>query len=277
MDPHMHTRTRHLPAFGCWNERRNERSIDRHRYAVPMVRERRRVRRAMAPGSGALEIEGRSQEVWFNADDYAINPMELLQPLHRHALDQGVQFHYRSEVLDLGGGVAVIESNSGRYDVRCSKAFLCTNAFAKELHVASDVVASRGQILVTKPCRLPTTPVLGFLQDGHDYFRFIDGRLLVGGGRQHFGASETTDEIQVTEPVQLYLESLAQTIAGPASIEIHHRWAGLMGLPNGSHSSARALETTTAIDDRTEVVAGFGGWGVTLAPYLAQLLDQRIT
>ncbi len=228
-------------------------------------------------GRRVLDIGGRAQEVWFNADDYAIDPLDVLAQLHGRTVDQGVAFSYRSEVVEIGDGRAEIATAAGRQEVRYRHAFVCTNGFIRKLHPDSTVAPARGQILVTGPCDAPTADVLGFLDEGHDYFRFADGRLLVGGGRHRFGADEQTDELATTTAVQDYLENLARRLAGePSTIEIEYRWAGIMGLPHGVHGSVRALETPTPIDARTDAVAGLGGWGVTLAPYLGELLAQRI-
>ncbi len=228
-------------------------------------------------GRRSLRIGGQAHEVWFNADDHAINPMDVLTQLHGRTVDQGVAFSYRSEVVEIGDGLAEVETAAGRQEVRYSHAFVCTNGFVRALHPDSTVAPARGQILVTTSCDTPTAKVLGFLNEGDDYFRFINERLLVGGGRQRFGADEQTDDIATTNAVQDYLESLARRVTGGGStLGIEYRWAGIMGLPHGAHSSVRALEIPTPIDARTNVIAGLDGWGVTLAPYLGELIAQRL-
>jgi len=129
----------------------------------------------------SLTLGGHAQEVWFNADDYAINPVEVLHQLHLRAAGQGVQSSYETEIVSIGDGLATVKTANGRCDVSYRHAFVCTNAFARDLHPATDITPARGQILVTRPCKLATTQVLGFMEEGHDYFRFVDGRLLVGG------------------------------------------------------------------------------------------------
>ena len=42
-----------------------------------------------------------------------------------------------------------------------------------------------------------------------------------------------------------------------------------MGLVGGKHPAIGSLLEVNAIDDKTEEIGGFGGWGVTLAPYVA--------
>ena len=159
----------------------------------------------------------------------------MLKCLHDKLVQQRVQFGYGAEVTALGGGQAVVQLQVHEVDVQYHYGFLCTNAFASDLYPASQVKPGRGQILLTAPCEVPTTPILGFLEDGYNYFRFVDGRLLVGGGRHRFQDEETTAEINCTAQVRDYLVQLALKISGLAQIEIDDHWAGIMGFPNGAH------------------------------------------
>lgn len=43
-----------------------------------------------------------------------------------------------------------------------------------------------------------------------------------------------------------------------------------MGFPDGTHGSVQTLEPPLMLDEHTEVLTGLGGWGITVAPYLAQ-------
>jgi gamma-glutamylputrescine oxidase len=208
-------------------------------------------------------LAGKPREVFFNRTDGQVNPCELLLALHRKARERGVRFLWNTEVASVGGGLAG--------DLRYGHAFVCTNAFARRLNGASEVRPARGQILVTSACRADTTKTLGFLRSGYDYFRFIGDRVLVGGGRLHFAASEATDTLEATEELRGYLLRLAESVIGHGRFTIDYHWPGIMGLRGGGHASATDLRRTIAIDDKTHEVAGFGGWGVTLAPWLAEL------
>lgn len=215
-------------------------------------------------------LAGAMQEVFFNAADHAINPVQLLGCLHEKLLQQGVRFGYGAEVTALSRGHAAVQLQARPVEVQYQYGFLCTNAFASDLYPDTHVRPGRGQILVTAPCELETTPMLGFLEEGYNYFRFVDGRLLVGGGRHVFGDEEITPNIETTAKVWDYLVQLASRISGSTDIDIGYHWAGLMGFPDGAHGSVQALECATMLDERTEVLAGLGGWGITVAPYLAR-------
>lgn len=206
------------------------------------------------------------RRVAFNRFDAEVDPANLLLSLHDSLKKQGVSFFWRTEVEEMGKGRAA----TSRGEIAYERGYLCTNAFARRLHASSCVRPARGQILVTSPVSTATQRSLGFLRSGYDYFRFLGPRVLVGGGRLEFKERENTDQLAVTRELRSYLEDLARRVIGHGDYTIEHHWSGIMGLREGKHASLRDLLTPTFIDEKTEELAGFGGWGVTLTPYLAK-------
>lgn len=223
-----------------------------------------------------VRIGGKEQEVSFNRFDSSVDPCQLLLTLHERLAKMGARFcwqttvkaigHRRAEVTNAGG-----ESTSLDY----KQAFVCTNAFSRGLHAATVVAPARGQILVTSPCRTETTHCLGYLRHGYDYFRFIGDRVLVGGGRLEFKSREDTDSFDVTGELRGYLVELARRVIGHRDFTVDYHWAGIMGLRLGKHASISDLEKPVHLDESTVELAGFGGWGVTLTPYVARLQASR--
>ncbi len=114
--------------------------------------------------------------------------------------------------------------------VRVGDALIATNAFARQLLPNLDVQPGRGQVLVTSP--IPNLRVKGtfHLENGYFYFRNIDGRILLGGGRHLDFAGEATTEFGLTERIQQRLEDLLTTVILPNQpYQIETRWSGIMG------------------------------------------------
>ncbi|MBO9676565.1 MAG: FAD-binding oxidoreductase [Sphingobacteriaceae bacterium] len=111
----------------------------------------------------------------------------------------------------------------------CKRLIVTTNAFIKSLYPAIDIHPGRGQVLITKPIKDLKVAGTFHYDKGYYYFRNINGRILLGGGRNiDFNAEETTDFGQ-TKPVQLALENLLKTVILPKAIfEIDYRWSGIM-------------------------------------------------
>jgi glycine/D-amino acid oxidase-like deaminating enzyme len=69
------------------------------------------------------------------------------------------------------------------------------------------------------------------LQEGYYYFRNIDDRILIGGGRNLDFSNEKTMNFGQTDLIQNKLEEILKTIILPTtSFEIDQRWSGIMGV-----------------------------------------------
>jgi glycine/D-amino acid oxidase-like deaminating enzyme len=111
----------------------------------------------------------------------------------------------------------------------CKRLIVTTNAFIKALYPDIDINPGRGQVLITKPIKdLKVTGTFHY-DKGYYYFRNINGRILLGGGRNiDFKVEETTTFGQ-TEPVKLALEDLLKNVILPkTTFEIDYRWSGIM-------------------------------------------------
>lgn len=103
--------------------------------------------------------------------------------------------------------------------------------FARKLHSMSDVQPARNQVLITQP--IPDLKVEGcFHYDrGYFYFRNIDGRILLGGGRNLDPEGEKTEEFGQNELIRKALINLLETVVCPGKpVEIDSWWTGILGL-----------------------------------------------
>ena len=121
----------------------------------------------------------------------------------------------------------ILTTSQGNY--RSKKVIMATNAFIGDFYPELKVVPGRGQVLVTEP--IPGLKINGTFHydQGYYYFRNIDNRILLGGGRNlDFKAEETTDD-GTTERVQSALEELLYQIILPnQQPAIEYRWSGIM-------------------------------------------------
>lgn len=106
---------------------------------------------------------------------------------------------------------------------------ICTNAFTKQLLPNEDVIPGRGQVLITQPMEGLKFKGVYHMDKGYYYFREIDGRVLLGGGRNLDFEGETSTELELTEQVQTELERKLYEIILPGTpYQIEQRWAGIM-------------------------------------------------
>ena len=121
----------------------------------------------------------------------------------------------------------VLLTNQGKFS--CTKLILATNAFIQFLMPNIDLLPGRGQVMITKPIAGLKIKGTFHYDKGYYYFRNIDDRILLGGGRNiDFKAEETTSFGQ-TSSIQSALENLLKTVILPnQSFEIDLRWSGIM-------------------------------------------------
>lgn len=107
---------------------------------------------------------------------------------------------------------------------------LASNAFSKELIPELDVIPGRGQVLITEPIKGLKLKGSFHYNRGYTYFRNIDDRILLGGGRDLDFAGEETLEPGFTDIIQDSLEKLLfETILPRQNVKIEQRWSGVMG------------------------------------------------
>lgn len=217
-----------------------------------------------------VNLGGRATTGFFQARDGGVHPVKLLELIRLRAT--GATFAFGVNVRRIGQGAALCEADSRTHEVRYRRAFVCTNGFAPDLEPASPVVPGRGQVIVTSPVTTTTDRTLGYLNAGYDYFRFVDGRLLIGGGRDRFRAQETTAEIAVSDALLGHLRATAARVLGHERFVVDWHWAGIMGFVGGRHLGGSPRR---AMDETTEAVAGFGGMGVALTPVFAREIAQE--
>ncbi|RZL12387.1 MAG: FAD-binding oxidoreductase, partial [Pedobacter sp.] len=122
-----------------------------------------------------------------------LNTGLMMRALITKATSLGVHIYNRCQVnaiLPENGGVSIL-TNEGNFS--CKKVLVSTNAFVNELLPEMNVVPGRGQVVVTSPIKNLKVKGTFHYDKGFYYFRNIDNRILLGGGRNlDFKAEETT-------------------------------------------------------------------------------------
>ena len=109
------------------------------------------------------------------------------------------------------------------------------------------------------------------LDEGYVYFREVDGRVLLGGGRNLDFAGEATTELQTTERIQAYLDDLLRDVILPGqSVTVSHRWAGIMAFGPNKAPIVQTVAPGVAVGVR------MGGMGVALGSGVAEELADLI-
>jgi len=196
---------------------------------------------------------------------------QMMRSLIRFALKLGIEiktgavavtFHETEKEVT----VTVTDAVRGEtIALQCGQLFICTNAFTRQLLPGADLQPGRGQVLITSPVEgLPFKGIFHF-DKGYYYFREIDGRVLLGGGRNLDFEKETTTSPDLNEALQAHLESLLRTLILPGrSFTIERRWAGIMAFGNTKQP------IVSSFGQRVYGAFRMGGMGVALGAATAK-------
>ncbi|HXB41150.1 MAG TPA: FAD-dependent oxidoreductase [Bacteroidia bacterium] len=156
--------------------------------------------------------------------------------------------------------------------LQSKKIIVATNGFAKQLLPQLDVKPARAQVLVTAPIKNLKLKGAFHYQKGYYYFRNIDGRILLGGGRNLDFTGEETTQFGLTEKIQNKLESLLkENIIPGIPYQIEQRWSGIMGV--GSEKKP----IISHISKNVVCAVRMGGMGVAIGSLVGQMAVDELT
>ncbi|QNR84198.1 FAD-binding oxidoreductase [Pedobacter riviphilus] len=164
-----------------------------------------------------------------NRYEAQIDSGKMMSALIQYAQKLGVSIFNNclvDQIQEKNKAIQLVTKNGNFF---CKRLIVTTNAFVKDLFPDVDVNPGRGQVLITKPIKDLKIAGTFHYDKGYYYFRNINNRILLGGGRNiNFKAEETT-EFGQTEAVQLALEDLLKNVILPkVNYEIDYRWSGIM-------------------------------------------------
>lgn len=153
-----------------------------------------------------------------------------------------------------------------QFEFKTNKLFIATNGFASQL-IGETVKPARAQVLITKPIHKLSIKGTFHMDEGYYYFRNIDSRILIGGGRNLDFKGEETNSFGETTLIQDKLEELLQTHILPnIPFEIDLRWSGIMGLGNEKKPIVKQLANNVYCGVR------LGGMGIAIGSLVGKEL-----
>ena len=164
-----------------------------------------------------------------NKSEGQIDAGKMMRALISKVQSLGVQIFNNcavKEIVEEAKG-PLIKTSQGNFTSR--KVIVATNAFAKQLLPELNITPGRGQVLVTEPIRNLKIEGAFHYDKGYYYFRNINNRILLGGGRHIDFKTEETTEPGLTNLVQNSLEKLLIEVILPGQKpQNEYRWSGVM-------------------------------------------------
>ncbi|RAJ17780.1 NAD(P)/FAD-dependent oxidoreductase [Olleya aquimaris] len=206
----------------------------------------------------------------FNQFEGQIDTGKMMEALLQKALLKGIKILNNVSVEGFSEDVNSVNVKTNQFDFSTSKLLIATNGFASTLNIP-EVKPARAQVLITKPIKNLHIKGTFHLDEGYYYFRNIDNRILLGGGRNLDFKGEETTELSQTALIQNKLEDLLKTTILPnISFEVEHRWSGIMGVGNQKKPIVKPLSNNVFCGVR------LGGMGVAIGSLIGQELANLI-
>ncbi|WP_298329420.1 FAD-binding oxidoreductase [uncultured Dokdonia sp.] len=218
----------------------------------------------------AFGFDGIENKVIFNNCEGQIDTGMMMSALLKLAHAKGILILNSMTVKSYKGGAEGVEVVADYNTFYTKKLFIATNGFASTLGL-SEVKPARAQVLITHP--IPELKVKGtfHLDRGYYYFRNINNRILLGGGRNLDIQGEETMEISQTALIQNELERLlAEVILPNTPHTIYHRWSGIMGV------GIQKKPIVKKISQHTYCGVRLGGMGVAIGSTIGKNLADLI-
>ncbi|MDX1463249.1 MAG: FAD-dependent oxidoreductase [Marinirhabdus sp.] len=218
-----------------------------------------------------FSFKNAQEQLIFNQFEGQIDTGKMMKSLLQKCIELGVLVLNRAEITSISSKnneISLKINNS--VEIHPKKVAVATNGFANQL-LNEDVAPARAQVLVTHP--IPKLQIKGtfHLDRGYYYFRNIDNRILLGGGRNLDFETESTSELGLTERIQQALETLLKTTILPdIPFSIDKRWSGIMGV--GPQKKPIIKEVLP------NVICGIrlGGMGIAIGSSVGSNLAARI-
>jgi glycine/D-amino acid oxidase-like deaminating enzyme len=206
------------------------------------------------------------QHLIVNQQEGQVHTGKMMKSLLDIALEYGVRLYNGVEITALEDSSQGVEIQTAfGWTLRVPRILIAVNGFAKRLLPNLPVVPARNQVLITKP--IPGLQVEGcFHYDrGYYYFRNIDGRLLLGGGRNLAQIEEQTDEFGPNELIRSSLVQLLRRVICPGKdVEVDAWWTGILGTGTVKYPIVEKVSENVAVAVR------LSGMGVAIGTLIGQ-------
>ncbi|WP_238542112.1 NAD(P)/FAD-dependent oxidoreductase [Cecembia lonarensis] len=228
------------------------------------------------PSHGAFGFGPKVKAVVKNAFEGELDSGKFINTLWQTSSKLGVKILTGARVSRMiqEEGILEVDGFGEKIHFRASQLALCTNAFTSSFLPDMDLRPGRGLVMVTAPLPYEIPWKGAFHYDkGYVYFRNIDNRLLLGGGRNIDFEGEETVDFGINPNIKRYLLEIMKEVIFPNSApKIETEWSGIMAFGADKRPIVKTLTPNVAMAVR------LGGMGVAIgwqtASELVNLLSE---
>ena len=208
---------------------------------------------------------------YINRIEGSINTELLIQELYKTVISKNIRVLFGIEANHIYNYSSGVSLDTSIGEVSAANVFICTNGFAKQFLDSEDIEPARAQVLITKPIQDLKVQGTFHVDKGYTYFRNIDNRILLGGGRNLSFKEENSTQFENTAVIQNYLTTLLRNKLVPhQDVEIDYFWSGIMGIGKEKGPIVKKVNNNVYCGVR------MGGMGVAIGAEVGYLLANKI-
>ncbi len=215
-------------------------------------------------------FQGIQEDYITHIEEGQIDTGQMMQSLLQLALKQGIQILNSINVAQFEEVEDSVKIKTDKFECTTKQLFITTNGFASAW-MPEQVKPARAQVLITKPIKGLVIKGAFHLDEGYYYFRNIDDRILLGGGRNLDFKAEETTTLGQTQIVQNELERLLKEVILPETpFEIDYSWSGIMGVGHQKKPIVKQLSNQVYCGVR------LGGMGIAIGSLVGKELAELV-
>lgn len=202
----------------------------------------------------------------YNAFEAQIDIGKMMLNLLKAACRKDIIVLNSTSLKSFDEGNDMVHLKTDDFEFKVGHLFLATNAFTNQL-LNLDLKPARNQVIITSPIKDLDIQGTFHLDRGYYYFRNIDGRILLGGGRHLDAEKETTAQFGLTQKIQQHLKDLLEyTILPDQTFKIDMKWSGILGVGPVKEPVVRS------VSKRVHCGVRLGGMGVAIGSSIGRRL-----
>ena len=217
----------------------------------------------------------------FHPGSGSLHPAKFVYGLALLAQEAGATFHNETPVKAIAVDENGVTLTTFRGKVRAQDVVLATNAWLPQVGklleadwLAQCIQPTRGQVIATEPLDQRLFPYPCSADHGYQYWRQLaDGRLVVGGWRNHSFATENTTDETPGGVVQQQLDAFVHETLHLPEVRITHHWAGIMAFSSDGLPLIGKLPGMS----HCYIAGGFTGHGNASALQAARIIRELVS
>jgi glycine/D-amino acid oxidase-like deaminating enzyme len=202
-----------------------------------------------------------------NSLEGKLNPGKMIQAWRKLCQENNIEIYCGAEAKIQEGSKNVL---FGNHLIHSNQIAVCTNGLTNSMIPKLKVMPARNLVLLTD--KLPTIdlPSTYHHDKGYIYFRKIDDRILIGGGRNKFMNTESTSKFKVNERLKEYLLEYLKNHFQVEKESVSQEWTGIMGVGNSKKVLIKRLDETTVTGVR------LGGMGIAIGTLVGKEVSELL-